>query len=217
MPIPPKPIRRIIQDPDKVKKKSSNFGKWVYIALIAVALATGFFLLNNKSFSFSLDPYKPGDKLYLVDYLVNDTTFKHHLEPFYTGITPLKDDEIDEMNIDLAEKDLIKRNISFGDKAYGIENGYGISTDSLCKRKNAYIGTFVRSVHYRKKVDGAYESMTFYEIKPDTTVVVLDVNHIKDVPQTHKYDYDMNGLYFIEARAVTDKNTDKFREIKTNY
>jgi hypothetical protein len=126
-------------------KKTNKF-KGLIIAFVCLVLLSGglygWYWFNKPLFvayyfNFKHNPFKPNDKMYINSFLVDESSakdFKGYNISLYRLVRPLNDDEVDNMPIELAEKILIKKDLS-SKKPYMTECAWSISTDSLCNIK----------------------------------------------------------------------------------
>ena len=206
--------------PPKSSKK-----KLIILLITLIVLAGGTFGLywSNKTY---LDAYydayvfkqkipvKHGDKMYMVNYLVDTSSSKnynHHNQGLYRLIRPLNGDEIDAMDLTLAEKAVIKNDLS-SKKPYMFESKWAISTDTLCKYKSAFVSYYTDcKIANLYMGEGQYLPTLFFEVHPVRRAMIR-IDYDDSLPSGYKF--DDNYPFFLEPNylSVTEKKT--FRKVE---
>lgn len=206
-------------------KNKKNKGWIIALILLLILASVGYGLyLSNKlylrayyqayTYNRNHNSFKRGNKMYLVDFLVDTTSakkFARYNENLYRMIRPLNYDEIDAMDATLAEKALIKKDLS-SKKPYMFESAWAISTDSLCKYKSAFISYYsdakIADSYYG---EGIYLPGLFYVVHPIRKALIR-TSDIDQLPSGYKYDDDFP--FYLEVRDVSNVDSKTFREIK---
>jgi hypothetical protein len=164
-------------------------------------------------YDVKLNPFKYGDKMYLNDWLVDKTSakeFSRYDISLYRLARPLNDDQVDAMSISLAEKALIKKDLS-SKKPIMEDCGWSISTDSLCKYKSAYVsnysGSKIANIYFG---NNEYFPRLFFAVHPIRTALIRSES--KEAPSG--YAFDDNEPFYLEADQVKSNDSKSFREIK---
>ncbi|MCC8427224.1 hypothetical protein [Mucilaginibacter sp. UR6-11] len=203
----------------KISKKKSK--TWIIALICLIVLGGGSFAWYwfNKPLFYAYytdtfnNPFKPGDKLYITDFLVNKTStkdFSRYNLPLYRSVRPMNDDEVDKMSISLADKILIKKDMS-SKKPYMVECGWAISTDSLCKYRSAFISNYTESrIDNAYFGDNKYLPMIFFIVHPVQKALIRESN--STAPSG--YVFDDNLPFYVDASDVQRQDSKNFREIK---
>jgi|SRR5215217_3479754 len=199
--------------------------RWIIVSIIVIVLAGvafGFYwpkrtYLNAYYHVYIFKkrlPIKPGDKLFLPRYLVDDSsskTFARYDQKLYRVIRPLNNDEIDAMDITLAEKALRKQDLSLK-KPYMFETIWAISTDSLCKYKSAFVSRYnnskIADLYFG---EGEYLPQLFFEVHPVRKSMVR-TDYFDKMPSGYKF--EDNTPFFLEASDLSPDDSKTFRIIK---
>ncbi|MDB5158767.1 MAG: hypothetical protein JWR50_3474 [Mucilaginibacter sp.] len=203
--------------PDKsAKLKKTRWRTVVLIFAILLIFIGGIYWYNRKYLNLYYittvyNPFKLNDKMYLNSFLVDKSSskdFKQYNLSLYRMARPLNSDEVDNMNISLADKALIKQDLS-SKKPYMEKCSWSISTDSLCKLKSAFIGSYseikIANIYLGKN---QYGPGVFFIIHPMQKILVKENNN----PPPSGYAFDNDLPFYIDATEVSTKESKTFRE-----
>lgn len=198
-----------------IKKK---LNVWIITLICLIVLGGGSFTWYwfNKPLFYAYyydilhNPYKPGDKMYLKEFLVNTASakdFSRYNMRIYRLARPLNSDEVDQMNISLAEKALIKKDLS-SKKPYMAECGWAISTDTLCKYKSAFVSNYTESkIENAYFGDNEYMPMVFFAVHPIQKALIRE--SYAGAPSG--YVFDNNLPFYIDASDIRRQDSKSFR------
>jgi len=199
-----------------IPDKKSGFRKYRLLMIlgICVAIAIGLLLYNRTYLALyyidlKYNPFHVNDKLYAKKWYVNEKSkYGSYNLDLYRKIRPLNNDDIDAMNISLAEKALIKSNLSTSNKPALTECAWSISSDSLRKYKTACIGNYTGSEILDTKFEKKYYPMLFFSITTNKQALVKEVNSsLNELPPGYVYD---DGPFYVRCFDVTEKELHQF-------
>ncbi|MES2428941.1 MAG: hypothetical protein V4560_18315 [Bacteroidota bacterium] len=201
--------------------KKSKLKTWVIALICLIVLAGGAFTWYwfNKPLFYAYyynafyNPFKPGDKMYVNEWMVDKNSAKDYSRynlSLYRMVRPLNGDEVDQMNVSMADKILIKKDLS-SKKSYMIECGWAVSTDTLCKYKSAFVGTYSESKIANVKIgDNNYFNGVFFAVHPIRKALIRE--NFTEPPSGYAYDDTLP--FYLGVRSVKRQDSKSFREVK---
>lgn len=209
----------MLSTPEQLKRRKMVRRWAIAITVFILIIALAWF---NQPWIWDLyidakyNNFKTGDKLYGREQSMRVSDYHYRL---YTWVRPLKEDDVDAMDIELWKKALIKQDLHPNAERFLIESGWRISTDSLNKYKTACIGTYlgadIGKLHVRPNDDGFL--LNFIKISPNKMALVkTDENLYKiddDIPSGYTLD-DENDLYIMGFEVYENQELKHFRDVK---
>jgi len=199
-----------------IPDKKSGFRKYKVLMILGTCLAIAIgLLLYNRTYltlyyiDLKYNPFHVNDKLYANEWYINKKSkYGSYNLDLYRKIRPLNNDDIDAMNISLAEKALIKSNLSTSNKPALTECAWSISSDSLRKYKTACIGNYTGSEILSIKIDKKYYPMLFFSITTNKKALLKkEYGSQNELPPGYVYD---DGPFYVRSFDVTQKEVQQF-------
>lgn len=202
----------------KPNPKNKSLKKYIslFIGLVLIALGAvvwyNYPVIRLHYLNSKYNPFKPGEKVYAADWLVNEVSeYGAYNITLYELVRPMNADDIDKMNIGLAEKALIKSQLKSSDKPFLIDLGWQVSSDSLCKYKSAFIGTYFDYKVLDEKSDKEYHPMVYFNVKLNRRSLFKAYPYHNQIPSGY---VKVDGPFYIRANHVTNKELKTFRKLK---
>jgi len=199
------------------KKIKRNYLTWGIIAGFLIVLA-GLFLYNKQVLTLyylnaKYNKFNPGDKIYAQEWRINKVSeYGAYDTELYQVVRPIHNSDVDDMDIDLSKKSVIKSNLNSSNKPYAMCRGWQISSDSLCKMKSAVLGTYIDYKIMDQKIDGKYFPTLYFIIKPNKKAMFKDYySDLYKIPTDY---VEEGGPFYIEANDTSEKEITKFRKVK---
>jgi hypothetical protein len=162
-----------------------------FIALLYVGLLTA---CHSSSNSFS-----KGDSIYV----------RHkYREVLYRLIRPLKETDIDTMNISDSEKQNLKLKLNPLAKPYLIGTGYSVSTTKESRSVGQFIEQEKLTVH--NAIKDNFSESTFYIIHPNQANLYIGQPYHTEPGPPEGYIWDNFNLYLSSKRAFNTYEPNKF-------
>lgn len=198
----------------KKKSKSSRKGWTILLISLTILCASCFtwYWFNKALFSvyyydMVVNPFKPGNKVYLREYYVDKSSAKDRFNvSLYRLAIPLSDDDVDQMSISLADKALIKKDLS-SKKPYMTECGWAINTEVLSKLKSAFICNYTESKISDEYFDGKYFPMIFIAVHPLRKSLFRE--SLTEAPSGYKF--DDNFPFYLAITSISTSESRSFR------